>query len=246
MLNYPQQIIDFTLDTIFPIKCLSCGLFSPSNKHQYLCKKCANLIPLKKKLECMYCGRPSPLGLTCRACKNSSYIDQLLAVTDYKNPLIQKLIKTLKYRYVKDVGLSLSLIMEKYIHWLSKEKKLNFTTNNPILIPVPLHYLRLNQRGFNQSEIIARQLADNYLLDTDANILIRTKNSKPQADIKDEQNRFSNIGEIFKVTAPEKIKDRTIILIDDVCTTGATLNQATKALKENGAKEIIGFVIAKG
>ena len=118
--------------------------------------------------------------------------------------------------------------------------------DNPLLIPVPLSKKRLNWRGFNQAGLLAKDISDAYYMSYRGDILTRTADSKHQADIKVKEDRIHNIRNNFAVTNGALARDRTIILVDDICTTGATLNECAKVLKENGAKKVIGFVIARG
>jgi ComF family protein len=241
-MNYPQYI----LDTIFPIKCLGCGKLS-SVKPDYLCKPCLRKIPTKKIFECIGCKASVSLGRTCLRCKRDTHIDQLLAIYDYSDPIIIKVIKTLKYRFVADIAQNLAFSIRKYVSWLNSEKKFNILDEDPIIIPLPLHYRRLNWRGFNQAELIANFLAVGIQSDIKTDLLIRTSESRPQADIEEKEERLKNLKKnTFKITDKNEVRDRTIILVDDVCTTGATLNECARVLKEAGAKKVIGFVIARG
>ena len=245
-MNYPQKIFNFALATVFPVKCIGCGVFSKQNRHDYLCKSCIQSIPIKKNFECIGCSKKSSLGRTCLECRDDFAIDQLLIVSDYKNHLVEKSIKTLKYRLIPEIADCLNPIFKKYLAWLVKDKKIDILTDNPLLIPVPLHYRRLNLRGFNQAEIIAKKISEILLCEFKPEILSKKSASPPQADIEDRKQRLENIKNIFKINLPSEIKNRNIILIDDICTTGATLNETTRILKDNGAKKIIGFVVARG
>ena len=120
---------------------------------------------------------------------------------------------------------------------------------NPLLVPIPLHKKRLNWRGFNQSEILAEKIYGFYGLQV-GNILTRNKNIKPQADIEDRENRMNNIKDSFACSANINGRPacvgRNIILVDDICTTGATLNECAKVLAANGAGKISALVVARG
>jgi ComF family protein len=245
-MNYPQYILDFTLDTIFPIKCIGCGEFSRSRK-EYLCKQCLKRIPIKKIFECIGCKTSVPLGKTCFRCKKDNHIDQLLVAYDYNHPTVIKTVKTLKYRFVIDLKPALSTLIKKYLFWLSSQKNFSILENNPIITPLPLHYRRLNWRGFNQAELLADCVADSIQFHAKNGLIKRVKPSKPQAEIEEREQRLGNLDKnIFEISDRAQIKDRTVILIDDVCTTGATLNECARTLKEAGAKQVIGFVIARG
>lgn len=244
-MNYPQQIIGYCLDMLFPVRCINCLVFSDENKHQYLCGSCLKSINIKKNMECIGCKIKSPFGKTCIECRDSISIDNLLIVSDYNNLLLEKMLKLFKYRFITEVADSLKPLIKQYIFYLNKDRRLNIIEDNPIIIPIPLHPRRLNWRGFNQAEILAKILSDIIQIDN-IKLLIRTKFSRPQVEIGEREARLNNTRDQFKLISPDKIKNRTIILIDDICTTGATLNEAARILKNNGAKKVIGFVIARG
>lgn len=119
--------------------------------------------------------------------------------------------------------------------------------DKPIIIPIPLSRKRYRERGFNQSELISQSIIDNdkeKCFELLTNVLTKPKETQHQAHIENRSYRMQNMVGSFVVKNPELIKDRNIILIDDVVTTGATLTEAKKMLKEAGAKKIIAFTIA--
>jgi ComF family protein len=118
--------------------------------------------------------------------------------------------------------------------------------NNKIIIPVPLHVKRFRWRGFNQSELLADSIALHFKLPVEKTVLVRQKNNIPQVEVKDRKDRIENIKDAFICSSNEKVKDKTVILIDDVATTSATLGECAKALKSAGAKEVWGVVVARG
>ena len=179
-------------------------------------------------------------------CRDRNDIDQLFVVSNYKEPLIERSIKYFKYRFISDMHVPLSIIAGRYIEKLIKTKRVNVFEDNPLLISVPLETRRLNWRGFNQSALIAKYLADKFLLEHLENGLERKKSAKPQASIKDRNERVANLGCVFECNATSRIQDRIVILVDDICTTGSTLNSCASILKKSGAKRVIGFVIARG
>ncbi len=240
-MNYPQKVKNWLLDLIFPIRCVGCGQFG-----HYLCQKCLNQIPLKPSFECVGCKQHVSLGHTCYLCRKENCLDQLLISADFKNTLIERTIKIFKFKFVAELSIPLSVLMKKYIRQLQKRNKFNIFSDNPILIPVPIHKLRKNWRGFNQSELLAKFLADNFQMEYSPDILVRTKNTVPQADIKERTERLENIQSAFSCLNPAKISGRSVLLIDDVCTTGATLNECAKILKHHGAKNIMALVVARG
>lgn len=238
---YAQRASTWFLDLVFPVRCAGCGKFGG-----YICRRCLGTIAIKKNFECIGCKRNTPFGQTCFLCAKTNSIDQLLIVADYKNPLVEKSLKFLKYKFIRDLGRPLSVLIKKYLKWLTLDKKFNVFEAGPLLIPVPLHPRRLNWRGFNQSELLAKNLADTFQMEMVGDVIERAGNVTPQADIKNKEERLKNLNGIFKIADKNKLTGRQVLLVDDVCTTGATLNECAKVLKTNGATKVVGLVVARG
>ncbi|MEK7588375.1 MAG: ComF family protein [Patescibacteria group bacterium] len=173
-------------------------------------------------------------------------LDWIYSIYDYRDPLIKRAIWLLKYKGKK--SLSKVFATSIYLNTLEEISEMMLLENfkNPILIPIPLSKKRYRERGYNQAELIARELLllspETFTLKKD--ILTKIKDTIHQAHIKDRKQRLKNITNSFNIKNKESIKNRNIILIDDVTTTGATLSEAKKVLKENGAKKIIAFTVA--
>ena len=245
-MNYPQYILTWALDLIYPVKCMNCGKFPDHLKKEYLCDSCARRLPIRKTLECIGCKSSATAGITCINCRKNNYIDQLLVVSDYNDPIVVNLIKGLKYKFIKELTQPISFLIKKYIFILNKNKGINILEEKPVITSVPLESRRLNCRGFNQAELIAESLGDILQINTRNNLLSKVRVTKPQAEISERQKRLEIPPNTFKVTNDIAIRNQTIIIVDDVCTTGATLNACAEVLKKAGAKKVIGFVIARG
>lgn len=115
-----------------------------------------------------------------------------------------------------------------------------------VVIPVPLHLKRFRWRGFNQSELLAENIASHFNFPLKKSALLRIKNNIPQADIKERRERLENIRGAFSCVDSEIVKGKRVILIDDVCTTSGTMSECAKILKFSGAKEVWGVVAARG
>lgn len=151
---------------------------------------------------------------------------------------IQELIHHLKYHHGKKLG---KLLGAKMADIWSK------TANLPQIdwiFPIPLHPVRKRERGFNQSEWIARSMAHELHLAFITNGLIRARNTRTQTRL-DAEKRQKNLEEAFKVMESIPIKGKNILLIDDVSTTGATMNAAARELKISGAAQVFGCAIAR-
>lgn len=213
---YLNKFKDFFLNLFFPKKCLGC-----KKPDTYLCQACFNKIDINLSIE------------------KNNYLNKIIAVADYKDPFVQELIKKFKYNYIKELAKPLSEFLIKASEFISP------IPLKSIIIPVPLYKKRHRERGFNQAELLAKELAKYLNLPLENNILKRKIPTEPQANIKDNKKRIQNIKGVFKIDS-NTIQGKNIILIDDVATTNATLSEAAKILKEYKANEIWGLVVAKG
>jgi ComF family protein len=211
------------LDLIFPAKCISCG------------KTGADL--------CLAC-----LG-DARAAERES-AEWIFPIYDYREPIIKKSLWLLKYNGKKRLAnVFAEIIYDKILEELSELSVMeNFTS--PVLIPVPLSPSRYRERGFNQAQLICEEiikinnLRHGVNMKLEKNILIKPKETEHQARIKDRGVRLKNIVGSFAIKNPELIKKKNIILIDDITTTGATLSEARKILRQSGARKVIAFTVA--
>jgi len=169
----------------------------------------------------------------CQSCRNISYLDGLFSVGNYKDKTLVKIIETLKYKFVFELKSGLGVLIKDYL----MERGNYF--GDCVLVPVPLHRRRYQWRGFNQAEIIADLLGG----EVNNKVLKRIKNNKQQAKLS-AQDRKKGIKDIFRVDTNCQLK--RVILVDDVYTTGATMQECAKMLKESGVKEVLGFVVARG
>ena len=127
--------------------------------------------------------------------------------------------------------------------WLKSKKDFDIF-NNPLVVPVPLNQYRLNWRGFNQTGLLAEQLRASLKLDILSGILIKN-DARPQADLNNKEERAVNVKGKF-VFSGSDLNGRSILLIDDVCSTGSTLNECARILKENGSGKVVALVVARG
>jgi ComF family protein len=235
-----KEIKKNILDILFPISCLSC-----ETEGFWVCDHCFSKIPLLDFQFCPNCEeRITEKGLLCPACRKSgkSFVDLLIAASSYENETVRKMIHNLKYRFAAGIADPLSGIMTKALlkHGL------------PIpdfIVPVPLHPRRLRWRGFNQSLLLAEKIAEELIPPLKIrvlNALKRQKYNRPQVEISNYSERFENVKDVFSLggDSPE-VRSKTILLVDDIATTGATLEKCAKALKEAGAKKVFAVVVAR-
>ncbi len=241
------KLYHICLDILFPPLCLACNiLLSKSDKNQQLCDTCLGKIIMHTTLLCPVCGNRLPNNSAeggssfggKKICHfESSYL--LAAASDYHhNPIIEKLINVLKFQSTRAASVPLSYIMLKYF------KLLNLKLKNFVVVPVPLHKKRFRERGFNQSELLAKKIALGLNLPLNTNTLIKIKNTAAQTEVKNKNNREKNLIGCFRLNN-ETLTGKNILLIDDVHTTGATAKTISEILKTNGAKKIIVLVAGR-
>ena len=190
----------------------------------------------------MGCGGFSPIGKTHFSCKKRTCLDGMVCMFRYGSPT-KKIIRGLKQDLVKDsVGLlSLFLAREiKNLYMFKIWRKANF-----VFIPVPLHKNRERWRGFNQSALLLEQVCERLKVKFENDLVLRARPTKDQTKLKARQ-RVENMENAFMVGKgmEEKIAGKNFIIFDDVKTTGATLNQCAKILKNFGAGSVWGLTLA--
>jgi len=224
----------FIKDFLFPKFCLGCNRIGT-----YLCPKCQNKLEYFAYEDCLYCGRKSPYGLTHPGCLKEFGIDGFLSVFKY-NRTLKQIIKAFKYRRAVAVWREFRLLIRPNI--------LTNTKNWPkadFLQPIPLYKSRFNQRGFNQAEIITRYFNCFLKLEVSC-LLLRKKETKPQAQITSKNQRRSNISQAFVLAQKTQICNKVVVLVDDLLTTGDTIKEAGKVLKKNGARLVFALTLARG
>lgn len=242
--DYFQRPSAWLLDLLFPIHCIGCRTLS--NRYPYLCKHCFASLSVHRASECIGCKQPSLLGYTCNLCQADNAVDQLVIIAPYNQPILEKLVTLYKYHFIPSLVSSLFALTKKYLHQMFNRQRMNILRDNPLLVPVPLSRRRMNWRGFNQAELLAEQLSKTFQISMASEALSRIRHTTPQVQAKDRAIRLENLARAFYCPTPNEVQGRNIILIDDVCTTGTTLNECAKVLKSAGAHRVTALVIARG
>ena len=227
-----KSISEFCLDLLFPKRCVQCGEFGA-----FVCHKClAKIKPIQTQV-CPKCGKISDRGKWCSGCKGKSNLSGMIVAADYRTGPTKELIHHLKYNSILELSPVLAdLLIDQLID-------LDFR-GEIIMTSVPLHRRRFNERGFNQAEILAKRTAKNIGYDYQ-NLLIRKKYSDSQVKSSGRKRRENLIG-AFDLAKLASAKKKTVILIDDVSTTGTTLEECAKVLRASGARQVWGLVVARG
>jgi competence protein ComFC len=231
------------MDLIYPNCCLACkNKISSAKEQRFVCASCWDKIERNHPPFCASCGRhlniKNPKDNACSSCLQTKfYFDRAFSPCIYTG-IIKKLIHEFKYSGKDYLGKPLGSLMNEFIRdYHLPVEYLDF------IIPMPLHKSRLREREFNQAEILSREVGKEFNKIVLADTLIRTKPTKTQTELAIEKRR-QNVEKSFRVNRPEGIKNANLLLIDDVLTTGATANEATKILKEAGANIVLLLTLA--
>jgi len=219
------------LDLLFPQHCVGCG-----KEGEFLCYSCRQSLPRITPPLCPRCGRPQPSGILCPSCVSwSAKIDGIRSPFRFDGTM-REAIHQLKYRNLRVLAVPLAKLLQDYL----------ITDPMPaeVLVPVPLHQKRLRERGYNQSSLLARQLGKLANLPIADDCLIRQRHAPPQARTATVEERRSNVTDAF-ACRDHRLRDKQVLLIDDVSTSGATLDACAAALKAGGATSVWGLVMAR-
>lgn len=223
------------IDLLFPKNCLGCG-----RKDQYICSSCIKKVG-EQKLVCCECEKPSVDGFTHVKCTRAQSLDGLISLWPYEG-VIRKAILALKYKFAKQI------VDELLNYILEKLNNLNVTLpKEAAVVPIPLYWYRENLRGFNQSEEIGKAISQKMGWNFIPDLLIRKKLARPQTELKGDE-RAKNIRGVFAINEFHKsliTSHQSLIVFDDVYTTGSTIKEACKVLKRNGVKSVWGLTIAR-
>ncbi|MXZ92644.1 MAG: ComF family protein [Chloroflexi bacterium] len=218
------------LDALYPLECVGCG-----GTGRVICDRCAADLPVLRPPFCRVCSAPGDFA-RCQACAESvREFDGIRAPFRYAGTIRQAIL-ALKYGGIKAAAPQLGDLLA------------NFVEANPlpgeIVAPVPMHAGRQRERGYNQAELLARRVARHCNLQYEEKLLFRTRQVQPQAGIGSAAERAVNVAGSIGVSASEQVAGAGVILVDDVATTGSTLETCAAALKQAGAASVWGLTLA--
>lgn len=219
------------LDFFFPPQCVGCG-----KGGDFLCMDCCGKLPRIVPPFCNRCGKPQMSGSLCPSCWGIKSSINGIRSPYYFEGTVRKAIHELKYHNLRALADPLAELLYAYLQMND--------IDGDIIIPVPLHQGRLRRRGYNQSGLIATRLGKLAGLPVIEDCIVRTKDSKPQARTKTGEERRENVAEAF-ICRDGNLQGRRVLLIDDVCTTGATLESCAETLKTTGVISVWGLTVAR-
>lgn len=209
-------------ELLWPARCIGCRMLGSD-----LCTRC---LGTARKQE-------------VQRLRGHAYLDALVVAAPLKG-IIETAVYALKYRGMRQLAVPLG-------DWTAGVIGLRRSTStmfgaNPLIVPVPLHVSRLRERDYNQAALLARRLSMIAAMPLSESVLVRLRNTGSQVRTYSRIERLDNMRGAFSVTEAKTVTDRDIVLVDDVCTTGATLEDCARALKESGARSVSAIVLARG
>lgn len=242
-----KSLIQQLPDLIYPRFCISCDTYISQSNHRYICKRCSDDIEYAWRQRCAFCGAQTVDGKTCVFCKQEHALDQLIHAVDFEEPIIKNAIHAFKYEFINQITDDLAPHLN---HAYAKYLKETVSAAQTLVMPIPLHWTRKNWRGYNQAELLARALCKTSDLNLETTALKRSFQWDHQAEMQSREERIQNAKNSFYIdheaVKSTNIENKTVILIDDVATTGATLDEAATTLKSAGARRVIALVLARG
>jgi ComF family protein len=218
------------LDLVYPPRCALCD-----RQGSFLCESCSEVLPFADGRRCNVCWLPL-VGAACEVCaKHPSSLTRLRSVYRYEGG-VRTLVHAFKFRGQSSLG----KVLAEQLSRCYAEQGLQ----TDVIVPVPLSKARRRSRGYNQASLLARELSRCTGVPL-ADALRRVGHAKPQASSATAEERRSNVVGAFELARPGKVAARCILLIDDVATTGATLNACADVLLAAGAREVIGLTLAR-
>lgn len=221
-----QRLLDF----VYPLHCAGCDRLGEA-----FCVSCRDSVPRVIPPVCPSCGMPAPDSSLCARCQTHPLqIDGIRSVVFFEEPLRQA-IHRLKYAAARDMAKPFAEMMTQFWHGTPLPAD--------VIVPVPLHPHRQRERGYNQSALLAWAFGGIVGLPVWDRILFRRRNTVSQTTLDAGQRRV-NVAGAFECE-PTAVQDRQVLLIDDVCTTGATLEACSAALKAGGARSVWALTLAR-
>lgn len=240
MIRVIQPLIDAVLDFIYPRVCVCCN-HELELDESFICQSCEDSLTYIQTPICFACGSPvfRESVERCDNClREHIYYDQIRSELDYNDELVRQMIHAFKFEYMNSMvsGLSKYLILAYEQYYTHEQIEL--------ILSVPLHKSRLRQREFNQAHLLAKHFANEIHLPLRDDLAIRNRSTQPQSQLKPDE-RMKNVKDAFSILNPDEVSGKTILIIDDIVTTGSTVNEMSKVLRECGATRILVLSLAR-
>lgn len=225
--------ISWCLDLLFPRVCLGC-----QTEGSFFCRACRSELVFSAP-HCLVCSKRNFTAVLCGACERQSGLRRFLTPFSYRTPAIRDLIHAYKFDGARELASFFADMIAAFCEFYGIRPPAS-----AILVPIPIHRHRERQRGFNQSALLADELARRLRLVV-APALRRPRWNTPQTEMESYAARRKNVAGAFTIADAAAIRDRTVILVDDVAASGATLSEAARILRTHGAHTVWAVTIAK-
>ena len=203
-----------------------------------MCPSCFDQISYLPTDQCVWCNSLTATDGRCENCVRSTALDGVFSACHYTDTIMETLIHEFKFNFIEALASDLT---DAFMNRLSAEWR--FKIINSVVMPIPLHPRRLAERGFNQSEILAKEVVRRLGANCNVDSLVRSVYTDQQAKLT-RAEREKNVSEAFKIVKVDQVINKDIVLVDDVITTGATMNAAATALKAAGARKVFAISLA--
>jgi ComF family protein len=217
-------------DLLFPPRCVGCRRVGA-----WLCAECLTQVPRVEPPFCARCGDAVVAGGLCARCRTSPLQIECIRSVVYFEGVLREAVHRLKYSGHTALAEPLGDLM--ILYWTQHPMPAD------VVVPVPLHAARLRERGYNQAALLACEMARRVGLVVDEQVLVRQRATAPQVEL-DARQRKENVRAAFRCSS-NRLAGKQVLLIDDVCTTGATLEACAVALYEGGARGVQALTLAR-
>jgi ComF family protein len=243
--NWVAEISDALVSVVFPSGCRICERLLTSASRVPLCRECLSSFERVPSIVCETCGRPLPglaqregEPLLCPACQDRTYtFDRARSFALYKDAVVRAIL-LLKFEQIEPLGAWFSERLAEMVNTESNRLLAD------VVVPVPLHREREKERGYNQAALLSKPLAKRLRLPHKAVLLMRTR-ARPDKQVLSLEERWESVRGAFATRPGSQVDNLRVLLVDDVLTTGATLDACARALREAGARSVIGLTVAR-
>lgn len=234
-----NSFLDACKNLIFPAYCLECERRLPEGRPPLFCDDCLSGISVITSPYCTCCGLPFKSGQAhlCSQCHVKPYSFTLARASVFYQGPVTSLISDFKFNG-KLTGLPTLTALAK------KSTGFHDLSEPDIIIPVPLHARRLRERGFNQASLLAHAVFQHNKKKITSSLLVRNRATSPQTGLNGRLRRKNLFG-AFSIKQPEMVQGKRILLVDDVFTTGSTVNECSRTLNKHGAEQVEVFTLCK-
>lgn len=223
------------LDLLFPPK-TTCLICKNSIKTGYICEKCKSTLKFINGNSCFICGKSLDYEGICHDCLHYGHVFKRNVSAFEYDDIMKSLIARFKYFKERQLAAFFAEYMANSLEGMKWPID--------VIVPVPLHKSKLDERGYNQAELLARELS--YKFDIFMSKALRRIRGTPTQTALHREERIKNVKGAFKIMYKETVIDKVVLLVDDILTTGATLDECARVLKDSGAKEVYSVTIATG